>query len=219
MFPQSGWLAAAFPPVFINAAIGQNAFVTAALFIGGMLLLRAPALRRRAPARLPDHQAAAWIAPAHRPSRGPAVAGHCRCGVVLARRFWPSEPPSSAPAATEAWLAQMPLYVNIGRDGLVGWHKMASVYAALRQAGVGARTRLRRTSAGRGRCRPSVVWRVLALEQRKRLQRPRSWPPPRCSQAPMSSRTTRSSLVVPSSGSRRADASMLSLASSGACRS
>ena len=31
----------------------------------------------------------------------------------------------------------MPLYVNIGRDGLVGWHKMASVYAALRQAGAG----------------------------------------------------------------------------------
>ena len=40
MFPQSGWLAAAFPPVFINAAIGQNAFVTAALFAGGMLFLQ-----------------------------------------------------------------------------------------------------------------------------------------------------------------------------------
>jgi alpha-1,2-mannosyltransferase len=40
-------------------------------------------------------------------------------------------------AATEAWLAQMPLYVSIGRDGLVGWHKMASVYAAMRQMGAG----------------------------------------------------------------------------------
>jgi hypothetical protein len=38
--------------------------------------------------------------------------------------------------ATMAWLDQMPLYVAIARDGLVGWHKLVSVYAAARQLGL-----------------------------------------------------------------------------------
>ena len=41
-------------------------------------------------------------------------------------------------AATRAWIDQMPLYVSIARDGLVGWNKLASVYAAARQAGLDA---------------------------------------------------------------------------------
>ena len=136
MFPQSGWLAAAFPPVFINAAIGQNAFVTAAIFIGGMLLLeRRPfaaglllgclVIKPQLGLLLPIALLAArqWraIAGAAISSLGLLAVGAAVFGA----------------AATEAWLAQMPLYVNIGRDGLVGWHKMASVYAALRQAGAG----------------------------------------------------------------------------------
>ena len=136
MFPQSGWLAAAFPPVFINAAIGQNAFVTGAIFIGGMLLLkRRPfaaglllgclVIKPQLGLFLPLALLAArqWRAIA-----GAAISslGLLAVGAVV-----------FGPAVTEAWLAQMPLYVNIGRDGLVGWHKMASVYAALRQAGAG----------------------------------------------------------------------------------
>jgi hypothetical protein len=39
MFPRSGLLAAAFPPVLVNASIGQNGFLTAAVLIGGTLLL------------------------------------------------------------------------------------------------------------------------------------------------------------------------------------
>ena len=136
MFPQSGWLAAAFPPVFINAAIGQNAFVTASIFIGGMLLLqRRPfaaglllgclVIKPQLGLLLPIAFLAArqWraIAGAALSALGLLALGSVVFGL----------------AATEAWLAQMPLYVTIGRDGLVGWHKMASVYAAMRQAGAG----------------------------------------------------------------------------------
>jgi hypothetical protein len=136
MFPQSGWLAAAFPPVFINAAIGQNAFVTAAIFIGGMLLLQRrpfaagvllgclvikPQLGLFLPIALLAARQWRAIAGAAASSLGLLAVGVAVFGL----------------AVTEAWLAQMPLYVNIGRDGLVGWHKMGSVYAALRQAGTG----------------------------------------------------------------------------------
>ena len=136
MFPQSGWLAAAFPPVFINAAIGQNAFITASIFIGGMLLLQRrpfaaglllgclvikPQLGLLLPIALLAARQWRAIAGAAVSSLGLLAIGAAVFGI----------------AATEAWLAQMPLYVNIGRDGLVGWHKMASVYAALRQAGAG----------------------------------------------------------------------------------
>lgn len=136
MFPESGLLAAAFPPVFFNAAIGQNAFLTAAIFICGMLLLqRRPfaaglllgclVIKPQLGLLLPVALLAAgqWraIAGAAVSSIGLLVLGAALFGM----------------AATEAWLAQMPLYVSIGRDGLVGWHKMASVYAAMRQIGAG----------------------------------------------------------------------------------
>ena len=136
MFPNSGWLAAAFPPVFINAAIGQNAFVTASIFIGGMLLLQRrpfaaglllgcliikPQLGLLLPIALLAAREWRAIAGAALSSLGLLALGAVVFGL----------------AATEAWLAQLPLYVNIVRDGLVGWHKMASVYAALRQAGTG----------------------------------------------------------------------------------
>ncbi|HEU0284888.1 MAG TPA: glycosyltransferase family 87 protein [Sphingomicrobium sp.] len=136
MFPESGLLAAAFPPVFINAAIGQNAFVTAAIFVGGMLLLQRrpfaaglllgclvikPQLGLLLPIALLAARQWRAIAGAALSSVGLLLAGAAAFGL----------------AATEAWLAQMPLYVSIGRDGLVGWHKMASVYAAMRQMGAG----------------------------------------------------------------------------------
>jgi hypothetical protein len=39
-------------------------------------------------------------------------------------------------ATTMAWIHQLPLYATIGRDGLVGWSKLGSVYAAARLAGL-----------------------------------------------------------------------------------
>ena len=136
MFPDSGLLAAAFPPVFVNAAIGQNAFLTAAIFVGGMLLVQRrpfaaglllgclvikPQLGLLLPLALLAARQWRAIAGAALSSVGLLLAGAAAFGM----------------AATEAWLAQMPLYVSIGRDGLVGWHKMASVYAAMRQTGAG----------------------------------------------------------------------------------
>ena len=47
MFPDSGWLPAAFPPVFVAAVIGQNSFLMAALLIGGLVADADPAVHRR----------------------------------------------------------------------------------------------------------------------------------------------------------------------------
>src|SRR5205085_11486975 len=37
--PEGIWVAAAFPPVFANAALGQNGFFMAVIFLAGLLLL------------------------------------------------------------------------------------------------------------------------------------------------------------------------------------
>jgi hypothetical protein len=136
MFPDSGWLAAAFPAVLANAAIGQNAFVTAAIFIAGMaalpkrpfvagLLLGCLVLKPQLGLLLPIAFVAGryWSAFA-----GAAISS---VGTLLAGLLIFGLP------ATAAWLEQMPLYASIARDGLVGWHKLASVYASARQAGLG----------------------------------------------------------------------------------
>jgi hypothetical protein len=39
--------------------------------------------------------------------------------------------------ANAAWLSQAPVFVSIARDGLVGWPKLASLYASMRQLGLG----------------------------------------------------------------------------------
>jgi hypothetical protein len=134
-FPNSGWLAAAFAPVFANAALGQNGFLTASLFIGGLLLLgKRPflaglllgclAMKPQLGLLLPVALVAArqWraIAGAAASSVGIIVLGLAVFGL----------------AATQAWVGQMPLYASIARDGLVGWEKLASVYAAARQIGL-----------------------------------------------------------------------------------
>jgi len=132
--PQGWWLAAAFPPVFANAAIGQNGFIMAALFIGGLTLLP------------------------HRPFAAGAVLG---CLIlkpqlalllpvaILAAGQWRAVAGAVLSStlvlvlglavfgygATQAWLDQMPLYVSIARNGLVGWHKSVTLFAAARQLG------------------------------------------------------------------------------------
>lgn len=133
--PRAGWLPAAFAPIFATAAIGQNGFVTAAVFIGGLtmlgtrpfaagLLLGCLAVKPQLGLLLPVALVAArqWraIADAVIASVGVFLVGLAVFGI----------------AATEAWIAQMPLYGEIARDGLVGWGKLASVYAALRQSGM-----------------------------------------------------------------------------------
>jgi hypothetical protein len=136
MFPGSGLLAAAMPAVFANAAVGQNGFVTGAIFIGGLLLLpKRPFVAGLLLGCLILKPQLALLLPV----------------AVLAARAWPAVAGAAISAigvlvlglavfgwqASEAWVAQMPLYVEIGRDGLVGWRKLASVYAAMRQIGLG----------------------------------------------------------------------------------
>jgi len=137
MFPDCGWLPAAFPPVFVAAVIGQNSFLMAALLIGGLVLMRTRPfigglllgcliLKPQMALLLPIAVLAArqW-----RTMFGAALSsvGLLLVGVAI-----------FGLAATRAWIDQMPLYVSIARDGLVGWNKLASVYAAARQAGLDA---------------------------------------------------------------------------------
>lgn len=140
-FADAGWLPAAFAPVFATAAIGQNGFVTASICIGGLCLLRSRpfaaglllgclAIKPQLGILLPVAFLASgqWraIAGAALSSVGVFLLGLAVFGV----------------ATTEAWIAQMPLYGEIARDGLVGWGKLASVYAALRQAGLSSEVAL-----------------------------------------------------------------------------
>jgi hypothetical protein len=137
LFPRSGWLAAAFPAVFANASIGQNAFVTTGIFMAGLALLESspfaagavlgclvikPQLGLLLPVALIAARQWRAIAGAAISSTGIMLLGLLLFGM----------------ATTMAWIHQLPLYATIVRDGLVGWSKLGSVYAAARQAGLPA---------------------------------------------------------------------------------
>ncbi|HET7708052.1 MAG TPA: glycosyltransferase family 87 protein [Sphingomicrobium sp.] len=133
--PTGALLAAAFPPVFANAAIGQNGFVIAGLFLGGLALIeRRPflagavlgclILKPQLALMLP----VAMLAGKHWQVIGGAVFSSI---LVIIAGFL-----IFGPAATAAWLDQLSLYAIIARDGLVGWHKFVSIYAAGRQVGL-----------------------------------------------------------------------------------
>lgn len=134
--PQSQWLAVSFPPVFAIAAIGQNGFVTAALFLGGLFLFSR------------DKKFAAGLVLGCLIIK-PQLALMLPVAMLAGREWrviWGAVVSTTAvlligivvfgPSVSMAWLHQMPLYVEIAQDGLVGWHKLVSVYAAGRQAGL-----------------------------------------------------------------------------------
>jgi hypothetical protein len=156
--PGAGWLPAAFAPIFATAAIGQNGFATAAIFIGGLLmlgtrpfaaglLLGCLAVKPQLGLLLPVALIAArqWRAIA-----GATIAPIGVLAVGLA---------VFGTAATQAWIAQMPLYGAIARDGMVGWGKLASVYAALRQLGTPLEVALA-LHVALAAAAAFVVWRV-----------------------------------------------------------
>lgn len=137
LMPEAGWLAVAFPPVLINMVIGQNGLLTAALFIGGLALLpRRPFLAGLLMGCLVVKPHLGLLLPlafvAGREWRAFAGATLSSVGLLLIGLV------AFGPASHAAWIAQMPLYGSIVSEGLVGWHKMASVYAALRLAGLPA---------------------------------------------------------------------------------
>ncbi|MCU0948476.1 MAG: DUF2029 domain-containing protein [Porphyrobacter sp.] len=134
--PVGGWTAAAFPPVLINGIIAQNGLLTGGFFVWGMALLQ----RRPLAAGL---VLGCLVIKPHLGVLLPlalAAGGHWRAfagaaaaslGLVLLALL------VLGIAPYQGFIEQMPLFSAIAAKGLVGWHKMASVYAALRLAGAG----------------------------------------------------------------------------------
>lgn len=129
------WLAAAMPAVAVNAIIGQIGFLTAALFVGGLVLLpRRPFIGGLLFGCLIVKPHVAVFLPLAFLAAGQwrAIAGAALSAsglLILALLVFGA-------GTYEAWLGQAPVYASILRDGLVPWHKMASIYAALRHAGM-----------------------------------------------------------------------------------
>ena len=131
------WVPAAFPPAYANAAIGQNGFLTAALFMGGLALLSsAPLAAGMVLGCLIVKPQLALMLPvaliAGRQWRAIAGGAISSAAILLAGLIL------FGPGATTAWLDQMQLFAAIARDGLVGWHKLTSVYAFARAVGLSA---------------------------------------------------------------------------------
>lgn len=135
--PKAWWLAMAMPPLLINAITGQAGFLIAALFIAGMTLLpKRPLLggillglmvvKPQLGIVLPFALAAGsqWRAFA---GAALSAAGFLLLGLLAFG--WQSY---------VAWLGNAHLYSAVVADGLAGWQRMASVYAALRFDGLGA---------------------------------------------------------------------------------
>jgi hypothetical protein len=135
--PRAYWLAMAMPPLLINAVTGQAGFLIAALFIAGMavlpkrpllggILLGLIVMKPQLGLVLPFALAAGreW-----RAFLGAALssAGFLLFGLLIFG--WQSY---------AAWLHNAGLYSSVVADGLAGWQRMASVYAALRFDGLGA---------------------------------------------------------------------------------
>lgn len=158
LMPGSGALAIAFPPVIVCGVIGQNAFLTATVFMTALLVLpRRPLLAGMVFACLAIKPQLGVLVPlafiAGREWR--AFAG-ASVGVIALALV------GLAAFGLSAWagfIALLPLYGSIATDGLVGWHKMASLYASLRLAGapdpLALSAHLAATVAG-----AALVWRV-----------------------------------------------------------
>lgn len=137
VWPGSGWLALAFPAVLVNGIVGQNGFLTASFFIGGMALIgRRPFLAGLVLGCLVIKPQLGVLLPlafiSGRQWHAFAGAALSSIGLLLLGLL------CFGLDSYRAMLALMPLYGSIAADGLVGWHKMVSVYASLRLAGVPA---------------------------------------------------------------------------------
>jgi alpha-1,2-mannosyltransferase len=135
LMPDWAGAAIAFPPVAICGISGQNGMLTAALFIAGLAALGARpfvagilfgciAIKPQLGILLP----LAFIA--GREWRAFAGATVAVLTMIAA---------SLIAFGTAPWLGffgQSGLFASIATDGLVGWHKMASVYTSLRLAGL-----------------------------------------------------------------------------------
>jgi hypothetical protein len=135
--PAFPWLALSFPPLLVNVVTGQAGFLVAALFVAGMTLLpRRPLVAGLLLGLLVVKPQLGLVLPlallAGREWRGFAGAACSAAGLVLLGILvfgW---------APWQAWLGNAGLIASIASEGLAGWHRMASVYGALRLAGLGS---------------------------------------------------------------------------------
>ena len=133
--PAMPWLALSFPPLLVNVITGQAGLLVAALLIGGMILLPKRPLaaglllgllvvKPQLGLVLPLALAAGreWRAIA-----GAAASSLGLVGLSVLIFGW---------APYQAWLGNAGFIASIASEGLAGWHRMASVYGALRMAGL-----------------------------------------------------------------------------------
>ena len=137
LLPRSGWLAAAFPAVFATAAIGQNGFLMAGLFMLGLALLgKRPFVAGLVLGCLVLKPQLALLLPialiAGRQWR--AIGGACVSAIAILLMGVAV----FGPATALAWLHEGPLIVQVTSEGLMGWPKLASLYGSLRELGLGA---------------------------------------------------------------------------------
>jgi len=134
--PEMPWLALSFPPLLVNAVTGQAGFLIAALLIGGMALLpKRPVLAGVLLGLLIVKPQLGLLLPfallAGREWRVIAGAAASSAGLVLVSLVLFGWEP------WQAWLGNADLFASIASEGRAGWHRMASVYGALRLAGAG----------------------------------------------------------------------------------
>jgi hypothetical protein len=135
--PNALWPALALPPVLVNAITGQAGFLTAALFVGGAALLpKRPFAGGLMLGLLVVKPQLGLVLPlallAGRQWRALAGAAASSIGLLLIGLIafgWQTY---------EAWVGQAGLFASVASEGLAGWHRMASVYAAARFAGLDA---------------------------------------------------------------------------------
>jgi len=134
--PQTVLLLIAFPGAFLNFFHGQNAFITAALFGGAMLILE----------RRPILAGILIGLMTYKPHFGVLIPLALICG-----RHWQAFAAAAVTAVlfaalsmltlgTEPWIAfwnNIPLARAVFEDGMIQWSKFPTVYAALRLAGIG----------------------------------------------------------------------------------
>jgi hypothetical protein len=135
--PAMPWLTLSFPPLLINVITGQAGFLVAALFVGGMALLpKRPLLAGLLLGLLVVKPQLGLVLPlvllAGREWRAFAGAAASAIGLCLLSLIL------FGPEPWQAWVANAGRIAEIASEGLAGWHRMASVYGALRLAGLAA---------------------------------------------------------------------------------
>jgi alpha-1,2-mannosyltransferase len=133
--PRAFWIAMAMPPVLINAITGQAGFLVTACFVGGMALLpRRPLLGGMLLGMMVIKPqlglALPFVLAAGRDWRAFLGAALSSTGFMLLGLL------VFGLESHRAWLGNAGLYSSVVADGLAGWQRMASVYSALRFAGL-----------------------------------------------------------------------------------